>query len=297
MMKLCRYRTNDGIQFGLVNKAETGILRLSRFGIEGDGMKAIIDAFFGPMKLDRTMLKAALDEAGDDLMENVELLAPVDQPPGRIICLGKNYRDHANEVKSFLGKQGGVPTAPIYFGKMVNRIMGHDEILKVDLSNGCELDYEVEMALFIGKEGTNITPEEAEAHIFAYTVVNDLTDRAAQRRHEQWLKGKSIDNTFPMGAFLLLADTMEFPPNRKIRSFVNGELRQEASTDYLIFSIEEILSDLSKNFTLYPGDIILTGTPAGVGMGFTPPKALQSGDCVDCEIEGIGWLKNRIEGI
>lgn len=297
MMKLCRYRSNDGIQLGVVNKAETGILRLSRFGIETDEMKEIIEVFLNPMQTERMRIEAALGEPGDDLMEAVELLAPIDQPPRRIICLGKNYREHANEVQSFLGKQGGVPTAPIYFGKMVNRIMGPAETLKVDLSNGCELDYEVEMALLIGKEGINIAPEEAQSHIFAYTVVNDLTDRGAQRKHQQWLKGKSIDNTFPMGAFLVLADAVEFPPKRKIRSFINGELRQDSHTDNLIFSIEEILSDLSKNFTLYPGDIILTGTPAGVGMGFTPPKTLQSGDCVDCEIEGIGWLKNTIEGI
>ena len=296
-MKLCRYRTTDGIQLGVVNKAETGLLRLSRFGIKGDAMEVMMEVLSESTQPKRKILEAALDEAGDDLMENVELLAPVDQPPGRIICLGKNYLEHANEVKSFLGKQGGVPTAPIYFGKMVNRIMGPNEPLKVDLSHGCELDYEVEMAFFIGKEGLNIAPKDARDHILAYTVVNDLTDRAAQRRHLQWLKGKSIDNTFPMGAFLVLADTVEFPPKRKIRSFINGELRQESQTDHLIFSIEEFLSDLSKNFTLYPGDLIVTGTPAGVGMGFTPPKTLQSGDCVDCEIEGIGWLKNRIEGI
>jgi 2-keto-4-pentenoate hydratase/2-oxohepta-3-ene-1,7-dioic acid hydratase in catechol pathway len=291
-MKLCRYRTNDGIQLGVVNNTGTGLLRLSRFGIEGDALAAVMEDFSA-----RSRVESALDEPGDDLLESVELLAPVDQPPRRIICLGKNYRDHADEVQSLPGQSAGVPMAPIYFGKMVNRIMGPDETLIVNLSEGCELDYEVEMALIIGKEGINIAPEKAQSHIFAYTLVNDLTDRAAQRRHQQWLKGKSIDNTFPMGAFWVLADSIEFPPKRKIRSFVNGELRQESETDNLLFSIETILSDLSKNFTLFPGDIILTGTPAGVGMGFTPAKTLNSGDCVACEIEGIGWLHNRIKGI
>lgn len=291
-MKLCRYRTNEGIFLGVVNQAETGLLRLSRFGMEGDSLASVMEAFSA-----WGQVESALDEPGDDLLESVEFLAPIDQPPRRILCLGKNYRDHANEVKSLPGQSDGVPTAPIYFGKMVNRVMGPSDTLKVDLSSECELDYEVELALIIGKEGTNIAPKDAQSHIFAYTVVNDLTDRAAQRRHQQWLKGKSIDNTFPMGAFWVLADSVEFPLKRKIRSFVNGDLRQESETDNLIFSIETILSDLSKNFTLLPGDIILTGTPAGVGMGFTPPKTLNSGDCVDCEIEGIGWLKNRIQGI
>lgn len=291
-MKLCRYQTNDGIHLGALNLEETGLVRLSGLGISVDSLGDLIQGFPG-----RERVETALTGSGDDDLSAVELLAPVPQPTGRILCLGKNYRDHATEVQSLPGQASGVPTSPIYFGKMVNRIVGPAEAVEVDFSDGCELDYEVEMALIVGKEAKNLTKEEAASAVFAYTIVNDLTDRAAQRRHQQWLKGKSIDNTFPMGPYWVLADSVEFPPKRKIRSFVNGELRQEAETDDLLFSIAYILSDLSKNFTLMPGDLILTGTPAGVGMGFDPPKSLNSGDVVNCEIEGIGWLKNEIIGI
>jgi 2-keto-4-pentenoate hydratase/2-oxohepta-3-ene-1,7-dioic acid hydratase in catechol pathway len=291
-MKLCRYQAGDGIHLGLVNHDQSGIFRLKGLGIQmdslgdligrSDELKAIVQDMEGP---------------GDDRVEDVEFLAPVDQPTGRIICLGKNYRDHANEVKSFLGKQGGLPQAPIYFGKMVNRIMGPSEDLHVDLENGCELDYEVEMAFVVGRKAKNLSLEEAKDVIFAYTIVNDLTDRAAQRRHMQWLKGKSIDNTFPMGPYWVTADSVEFPPKRRITCAVNDDLRQDDLTDNLLFSIEEMLVDLSGNFTLMPGDLIVTGTPAGVGMGFDPPKCLNSGDTVTCQIDGIGWLKNKIVGI
>ncbi len=288
-MKLCRYRVNKRVHLGVLNQAETAIVRLEKLGISVQSLGDLIGEF--PY---REKLEAARFGDGDDAVGAVEFLAPVDQPTGRIICLGKNYRDHANEVKSLPGQSSGVPDAPIYFGKMVNRIIGPAETVEVDLSGSCELDYEVEMAIVIGREAKNLTESEAADAIFAYTVVNDLTDRAAQRRHQQWLKGKSIDNTFPMGPFWVLADGVEFPPKRKIRSYVNGELRQDAETDELLFSIPAILSDLSKNFTLRPGDLILTGTPAGVGMGYRPPKSLNSGDTVFCEIEGIGWLKNKI---
>lgn len=288
-MKLCRYRTHDGVHLGLVNQAETGLIRLEKLGISVQSLGELIGEI-----PHREKLEAARFGDGDDAIDAVEFLAPIDQPTGRIICLGKNYRDHAQEVQSLPGQASGVPDAPIYFGKMVNRIIGPSETVEVDLSGSCELDYEVEMALVMGREAKNLTESEAANAIFAYTVVNDLTDRAAQRRHQQWLKGKSIDNTFPMGPFWVLADSVEFPPKRRIRSYVNGELRQEAETDDLLFSISTILTDLSKNFTLHPGDLILTGTPAGVGMGYTPPKSLNSGDTVHCEIEGIGWLKNKI---
>lgn len=291
-MKLCRYRTNDGVHHGIVNKSETGIFRLENLGVEIQSLGDLIGAL-----PNREEMEAVLEGTGDDPVETVEFMAPVTQPTGRIICLGKNYREHADEVKSLPGQSSGVPTAPIYFGKMVNRIVGPAETVEVNLSEGCELDYEVEMALIVGREAKNLSEAEAESVIFAYTVVNDLTDRAAQRRHQQWLKGKSIDNTFPMGPFWVTADSLEFPPKRKIRSRVNGELRQEAVTDDLLFSIPAILADLSKDFTLLPGDLILTGTPAGVGMGYNPPKCLKSEDEVHCEIEGIGWLKNQIKGI
>lgn len=288
-MKLCRYKSRDGVHLGIVNQAETGIFRLENLGISVVSLGHLISDFPG-----LEGLQAGLDGEGDDAIEDIEFLAPVDQPTGRIICLGKNYREHANEVQSLPGQSSGVPDAPIYFGKMVNRIVGPAEDVHVDLSGACELDYEVEMAIVIGREAKNVSEDQAASLIFAYTVVNDLTDRAAQRRHQQWLKGKSIDNTFPMGPYWVLSNSVEFPPKRKIRSYVNEELRQEAETDDLLFSIPMILADLSKDFTLHPGDLILTGTPAGVGMGFEPPKCLNSGDTVKCEIEGIGWLENKI---
>jgi 2-keto-4-pentenoate hydratase/2-oxohepta-3-ene-1,7-dioic acid hydratase in catechol pathway len=157
------------------------------------------------------------------------------------------------------------------------------------------LDYEVELALIVGKKGKNILPEDALDYIFGYTIGNDVSVRNIQMKHTQWFKGKSFDTCCPLGPVIVTADEIAFPPDLAIRCLVNGEVRQDSRTTKLIFDLPTILSDLSSGITLYPGDVILTGTPAGVGMGFSPPRTLKPGDEVCCEIEHIGQLVNYVE--
>ena len=156
------------------------------------------------------------------------------------------------------------------------------------------LDYEVELAVIIGKDAKNVRREDAYNYVFGYTILNDVSARNLQTRHKQWYFGKSLDGFTPIGPCIVTADEFENPPVLAIKSYVNGELRQNSSTELLLFDIAHIISELSQGMTLKAGTIIATGTPAGVGMGFEPPNFLKSGDTVTCEIEKIGTLTNRI---
>ncbi|MFZ3131746.1 MAG: fumarylacetoacetate hydrolase family protein [Desulfosporosinus sp.] len=220
--------------------------------------------------------------------------SPIPNPPRGIICLGKNYRDHIKEVAKAIDRELEVPKLPIYFSKLVDRCVGPDGVIPAHDNLTDSLDYEVELAIIIGKEGKNIPKYKAEEYIFGYTILNDISVRDAQRKHAQWFKGKSFDGTCPMGPWIVTRDEFEFPVQLAIKSYVNGELRQDSNTSEFIFDIPYIISEFSKGITLKPGDVIATGTPAGVGMGFTPPKYLKAGDEVECYIENIGSLKNRV---
>lgn len=157
------------------------------------------------------------------------------------------------------------------------------------------LDYEAELAFIIGKDAKNVAPEQARDYIFGYTIMNDVSARTIQNRHKQWYFGKSLDGFTPMGPCVVTTESLPYPPHLKIQSYVNGELRQDSNTELLIFGIDHIVSELSQGMTLKAGTIISTGTPAGVGMGFQPPKYLKAGDVVECVIEGIGRLANPVK--
>lgn len=225
----------------------------------------------------------------------VKLTAPIPNPRRNVFCLGKNYADHALEVKSLPGGEAKIPDYPIYFTKLTDPAIGPMDkvIIPKDITN--KLDYEVELAVIIGKDGKNIPAEEVEDYIFGYTISNDISARDIQTKHIQWFKGKSFDTFMPMGPYILDIDEIKFPVELDISCSVNGELRQHSNTKNLIFDIPYIISDLSNGLTLKAGDIILTGTPAGVGMGFSTPKFLKSGDVVKCSIEKLGELINIIE--
>ncbi len=225
----------------------------------------------------------------------VQLLAPIPRPIRDIICLGLNYKDHAEESKSFTKEEKTVIEHPIYFSKMAAYIIGPEGEIKSHREITEELDYEVELAIVIGKEGTNITIEEAEDYIFGYSILNDLTARNLQKRHSQWLKGKSLDTLTAMGPYIAYKGIIPMPVSLSIESAINDEVRQKSNTSKLIFDIPYIISDLSRGVTLKKGDIIATGTPAGVGMGFNPPKYLKSGDKVRCSIEKIGTITNYVK--
>ncbi|HWQ78857.1 MAG TPA: fumarylacetoacetate hydrolase family protein [Anaerovoracaceae bacterium] len=224
----------------------------------------------------------------------LKLLAPIPYPKRNIFCLGKNYIEHANEIKETALPGSGVPKAPVYFSKTAMPATGKGEYIRFSRNVTNMVDYEAELAVVIGKTGKDISPEDAEQYIFGYTIINDVSARDLQIKHEQWFKGKNLDTFCPMGPCITDKSELPFPVELDIRCAVNGEIRQNSNTSKLIFNLPVIVSDLSKGMTLLPGDIISTGTPSGVGAGFNPHRFLEDGDLVECSIEGIGTLSNRV---
>jgi 2-keto-4-pentenoate hydratase/2-oxohepta-3-ene-1,7-dioic acid hydratase in catechol pathway len=229
-------------------------------------------------------------------LKDVTLQAPIPNLKQDIICLGANYKAHAQEANKF--KKGSFDfdnKAPVYFSKRVNKAIGDGDIIPSYKNIVDSLDYEVELAVIIGKDAKNVPLEEVEDYIFGYTIINDITGRNIQMKHNQWYFGKSLDGFTPMGPVIVTTDEIEFPPKRKIQCYVNDELKQNSNTDDLIFGIDYVIHELSQGMTLKAGTIISTGTPEGVGMGQNPPKFLKSKDVVTCKIEGIGTLTNIVE--
>lgn len=220
-------------------------------------------------------------------LEGARLLAPITRPRKNIFCVGRNYAEHARESGS------PIPEVPVFFTKPPTCVVG-PEAPVVHHAATQQLDYEVELAVIIGRRGRDITVERALGHVFGYTIMNDVTARDLQRRHQQWFKSKSLDTFAPMGPAVIHRSAIPNPQNLRLRMRVNGELRQDASTADMIFSVARLIAALSAGMTLEPGDILATGTPEGVAMGRTPPAWLQAGDLVEAEIEGIGTLRNRI---
>lgn len=232
-------------------------------------------------------------------LESLRLLAPILRPAKNIICVGKNYRAHAAEFtssgydSSATSRDDVVPEAPILFSKAPCCLIGANDDVVVPWHLSEEIDYEAELGVVIGRPGRNISPDAAYDHVWGYTVINDLTARDLQSRHKQWLLGKSIDTFCPMGPVIVSADEVD-PENLDLRCWVNSELRQQANTRDLIFDIPTIIATASASMTLEAGDIIATGTPAGVGVGFKPPRFLQKSDVVKIQIDGIGVIENKI---
>lgn len=228
----------------------------------------------------------------------VQLTAPLPHPRRNIFCVGKNYHAHAKEFAGSgfdsSAKSGGdIPAVPIYFTKVPESVIGPGAAIRIVLEVSTAIDYEAELAVVIGQGGKGIKAADAMQHVWGYTIVNDVTARDWQSRHLQWVLGKSFDTFCPMGPWLVSADECDGQSTR-LRLWVNGEERQNASTTDLIFNIPTLIETLSAGITLYPGDVIATGTPVGVGIGFKPPKYLKSGDVVRIEIDGIGVLENPV---
>jgi 2-keto-4-pentenoate hydratase/2-oxohepta-3-ene-1,7-dioic acid hydratase in catechol pathway len=223
-------------------------------------------------------------------LASVCLLAPIPRPAKNIFCIGKNYADHAKE----LGGKSHIPEHLIVFSKVPTTVIGHEETILRHAGVTDEVDYEGELAVVIGKRGRAIRKEEAFDYVFGYTIINDVTARDLQERHEQYLLGKSLDTFCPMGPWIVHRSLIENPNKLQMETKVNGEIRQKANTEQFIFNIETIIETISRGITLEPGDIIATGTPAGVGKGMKPPRFLQAGDVVEITIEGIGTLRNTV---
>lgn len=230
----------------------------------------------------------------------VRLDAPLPRPRRNIFCVGKNYHAHAREFAqsgfdSSLAKPGDdIPAAPIIFSKVPESVVGPGAAIRIPAGVSEAIDYEAELAVVIGRGGRGIPAERALEHVWGYTIINDVTARDWQQRHKQWLMGKSFDTFCPMGPWLVSADELDGTDVR-VRCWVNGELRQDARSAEFIFAIPALIETISAGITLYPGDIIATGTPVGVGIGHQPPRYLQPGDVVRIEIDGLGVLENPVE--
>jgi len=243
----------------------------------------------------RQELNDAVQAADSIPLAEVTLLAPIPRPRQDVICLGINYHAHAEEAARYSAEAFTKERPiPIYFSKRVTEAVAPNGFIESHPGLVERLDYEVELAVIIGKPARNVKAQDAADYIFGYTVLNDVSARLLQTTHKQWYFGKSLDGFTPIGPCITTADEIPFPPVLKISASVNGELRQNATTDLLITGIADIIEELSSGMTLLPGTVIATGTPAGVGMGFDPPKFLKAGDVVDCTIEKIGTLRNIV---
>lgn len=220
--------------------------------------------------------------------------APIPAPRRNIFCLGKNYRDHVKELKTEIDQDPEIPDAPIVFTKATTAVIGPGDPIPAHADVTSMLDYEAELALVVGRDGADIPPEAAWSHVFGYTAINDVTARDLQKRHRQWFLGKSLTGFAPMGPCVVHRLVMAPPDAIRVRSWVNGEERQNGTFDTLIFDVPTIIATLSRGAMLLAGDIIATGTPAGVGIGFSPPRFLEPGDEVTVEVTGTGRLTNRV---
>ena len=229
-------------------------------------------------------------------LNQIKLLAPIPEPAQDILCLGVNFMAHAEESARFKKEAfANDRKDTVYFSKRVNRAVADGDSIDGHFDIVDSLDYEAELAVIIGKNAFQVSEADAFSYVFGYTILNDVSARNLQTRHKQWYFGKSLDGFCPMGPWIVTADAFEKPPRLAIRSRINGELRQDSTTALFITGIARAISELSQGITLKAGTILAMGTPAVVGMGFTPPKFLKSGDIVECEIEGIGKLTNPVK--
>lgn len=236
----------------------------------------------------------APDVTGHSLpIDAVALLAPIPRPRRNIFCVGRNYHAHAKELSGTVFKANAPDPAawPIVFTKVPECVAGPRDNVFLPVGVSGQIDYEAELAVIIGKAGKNISRDDALSHVYGYTIVNDVTARDVQMRHQQWDLGKSFDTFCPMGPWVVTADEFDGTDTR-VRCWVNGDLRQDGYTRDFIFDIPALIETCSRGITLYPGDIIATGTPAGVGMGMKPPQYLKSEDVVRIQIEGLGEIEN-----
>jgi 2-keto-4-pentenoate hydratase/2-oxohepta-3-ene-1,7-dioic acid hydratase in catechol pathway len=285
-MKLVTFNYSGKVEVGAIHKDQ--IINLSDFA--GD-MISLIEMIHGGLE----QLKDRIESIPSGFpVESVELLAPIPEPRRNVMCLGLNYAEHAEEHYSASGRQTELPEYPIVFTKAPTSVNGPYADIPYDPTITQELDWEVELAVIIGRKGKNIPVEEAMEYVFGYSVLNDVSARDLQRRHKQFFKGKSLDGACPMGPWIVTADELTDPHHLRVTSRVNGFVKQDSNTAMMIFDVPSIINHMSCGMTLLPGDIIATGTPSGVGFARQPPEFLQSGDIVECEVEGIGIIRNKV---
>ncbi len=290
MTKLVTFSDAKGARLGAV--LDNGdVLDLAATGGPADMLSLIAG---GPAALAAARAKIAAATAGLPAA-SVKLLAPIPRPARNVFCVGRNYMDHVAEGDRTRGiTNSELPKFPQFFTKAPETVIGPDEWTHDHAAVTKWLDYEVELTLIIGTAGSNISLDDSMKHVWGYTIANDVTGRDLQRRYGQWFKGKSLDRSCPLGPWIVPADELD-GLNTGVRCFVNGEKRQDSHTSKMIFNIKQIIEQLSIGFTLVPGDIIMTGTPEGVGYAMVPPKTLVAGDVIRCEVDGIGSLTTTVK--
>jgi 2-keto-4-pentenoate hydratase/2-oxohepta-3-ene-1,7-dioic acid hydratase in catechol pathway len=298
-MRLATYRADGGPRLGVVRGEQIiDVAALPGFAQTTDMLSLIDQGKEGLARLQQALAgasDAALQQQGAlRRLADVHLLAPIPRPRKNIVCLGRNYVEHALESTLARGDAGEVPEVPIFFTKATTTVSGPYDPILIDPAVSDRIDWEVELGVIIGPGGKNIPAAQALNHIFGYTVINDVSARDIQARHKQWFKGKSLDGSCPMGPWIVTAEEIADPHALGLRLRVNGVIKQESDTSKLIFNVPVIIETLSAGLTLEPGDIIATGTPAGVGFARNPPEFLQPGDLVEAEVDGVGMLRNPV---
>lgn len=251
----------------------------------------------GGPAMERWRSAAHSDSAERLPMASVDVLAPIPVPRRDLFCVGKNYHAHAQEFHSSGFDSSGreaVPTHPVIFTKAMTSVVGPHAEVNASLDPTASVDYEGELGVVIGRRAFGVPAEKASDYVFGYTIINDVTSRELQRRHNQWVIGKGIDTFCPMGPWIITADEIDDIDSVRIETIINGEMRQQARLSDLIFGIPTLIETLTATMTLLPGDIIATGTPAGVGIGMDPPRYLSPGDRMTVRISGIGELENPV---
>ncbi len=294
-MKIAAY-CYDGKEYtGVVSPDDKLIYSFESLGYEFSDMQDVIENLSEEDKTGICDMIASGKADGGICLEDVRLLAPVRFPKHDVICLGVNYLDHAEEVSRSSSKWADPNTPAIYFSKRVNEAVSPYGEIDGHLDIVDDLDFEVELAVIIGKEAYKVSREEAEDHIFGYTVINDVSARKIQNSHKQWYLGKSLDGFTPMGPWIVTGDEVAFPPELDLQCIVNGKVRQSSNTGRMVHKIAQIISELSEGMTLESGTIIATGTPSGVAFGMEDPEYLKAGDVVECHIDKIGSIINKIK--
>lgn len=279
-----------------------GILPLSAAAERGG--KSDLNSVLSVIQGGEAALAACSRMAGDDraragliTLASTKLLAPIPQPLRNTFCVGLNYLDHAKEGAAARMVDLKVPQVPVFFTKATRTVVGPGADVRLDSKVTQRLDYEVELAVIIGREGRDIDASDAFDYVFGYSIANDVTARDLQRRHEQWFKGKSLDTTLPMGPCIVTRDEIGDPKSLELSMHINGQQRQRARVEQMIFDIPTLIASLSAGMTLLPGDIIATGTPSGVGFAMNPPQYLGGGDEMVARIDRIGELRNRVVAV
>ncbi len=294
MVKLVTFVYEGAERLGVWDD-ERGVLDLMKVSSALPGnMQTLIDGGAAAMQEVRAAVADSRASVWIGDISTLRLLAPLPRTRKNVFCVGRNYKAHIVEAARARGIAPNFPTVPEFFSKPATTIVGHETGVERHAASTASLDYEVELGLVIGKTIRDVSREEAIEAIFGYTIVNDISARDAQSRHNQWFKGKSFDTFCPMGPCIVTADEFGDPASHRISLSVNGGVRQDSNTADMLFSVGEIVASLAKSTTLEAGDVVATGTPEGVAFGMPTPAYLQVGDLMEATIEGIGTLRNSI---